>query len=116
MEKFLELLWNVLNSPAVITALAGLLLYGLNKLYDKKPGWSQYEGTIISAVRYAEKVIPDSSESKSLAKLDKALKYVLEVYESKEGKPASDKVKSELREGIQIIHTELEASGALGKK
>ena len=32
------------------------------------------------------------------------------------GKPADDQTKNELREGIQIVHAELEASGTLAAK
>jgi hypothetical protein len=85
-------------------------------LYDTRPGWSKYEGTIISAIRFAEKAVPDNAENKSLNRLDKALKYVLAVYEEKEGKSPSKAVKAELLEGIQLVHNDLETSGGLGKK
>ena len=70
----LEAVWHALNSPAGITAVAGLILWALNRLYAKKPEWKKYEGTIISAIKFSEKDIPDGTENKSLMRLDHALR------------------------------------------
>ena len=108
-----QITWNVLNSPAVIALLAGGLLWLLNRLYAARPAWQAFEGSIIAAVKLAEKEIPDGTPNKALSRLDAALNYVLKVYEEARGKPADAKTKAELREGIQIVHAELEASGVL---
>ena len=110
-----QVTWDVINSPAVIALLAGGLLWLLNKLYAAKPAWQAFEGTIIAAVKWAEKEIPDDTPNKALNRLNAALNYVVKVYEESRGKPADAKVKAELREGIQIVHAELEASGNLDK-
>ena len=102
-----------MNSPAVIALLAGGLLWLLNRLYAAKPAWQAFEGTIIAAVKWAEKEIPDDTPNKAMSRLDAALNYVLKVYEEARGKPADAQTKQELREGIQIVHAELEASGNL---
>ena len=112
-ETIFQSVWELLNSPVGIAAIAGLVLWLLNRLYVAKPAWAKYEGTIIAAVRQAEKAIPDDVENKSMARLNNALQYVLRIYEKVEGKPASDSVKAELAEGIQILHNELEADGTL---
>jgi hypothetical protein len=105
-NEFLQVAWDVVNSPAVIAVLAGGLLWLLNKFYAAKPAWQAFEGTIIAAVKWAEKEIPDDVPNKGLARLDVALKYVLKVYEEARGKPADAKVQAELREGIQAqIHS-----------
>ena len=109
----LQVAWDVINSPAGITAMAGGLLWLLNRLYAAKPAWQAFEGTIIAAVKWAEKEIPDDTPNKAMGRLDAALDYVLKVYEQARGTPADAKTKQELREGIQIIHAELEASGNL---
>ena len=114
-SSILETIWTVLNSPVGIAAIAGLLLWLLNRLYAAKPAWAKYEGTIIAAVRQAEKAVDDQTPNKSMARLDKALQYVLRVYEQVEGKSASDSVKAELAEGIQILHNDLEADGQLSR-
>ena len=107
--------WNVLNSPAVIALLAGGLLWLLNRVYAARPAWQAFEGTIIAAVKLAEKEIPSDTPNKALSRLDAALNYVLKVYEEARGRPADAKTKAELREGIQIVHAELEASGVLDR-
>ena len=110
---FLQVAWDVVNSPAVIALMAGGLLWLLNRLYAAKPAWQAFEGTIIAAVKWAEKEIPDDTPNKAMSRLDAALNYVLKVYEEARGTPADTQTKLELREGIQIIHAELEASGSL---
>ena len=111
MEKFLE----VLNSPIGITAVAGVILFGLNKLYAKNPKWRKYEGSLIAAVKYAEKAIDDKTENKGLRRLDAALDYAIKVLETTEKKRVSKKVIADLKEGIQLTHHKLEETGSLNK-
>jgi len=113
VEGILKAVWEVLNSPAVIAALAALVLYALNRLYAREPLWQRYEGVIVKAIRFAERQIPDSTPNKSLARLDAALKYVLAVFEEVEQRRASRSEVRELREGIQIQHARLEQTGRL---
>ena len=110
-----QITWNVLNSPAVIALLAGGLLWLLNRVYAARPAWQAFEGTIIAAVKWAEKEVRDDNPNTALSRLDAALNYVLKVYEEARGKPADAKTEAELREGIQIVHAELEASGVLDR-
>ena len=112
-QTALELVWKVLNSPAGIAFLAGALLWALNRLYAAKPKWAAWEGAIISGIKFAEKQVPDDVENKGLARLDAALKYVLEVYEEANGRRAGKKTAAALKEGIQVVHNELEAAGTL---
>jgi hypothetical protein len=116
MEKVLGLVWAVMNTPAGITIMASVFLYALNRLYAAKPAWAAYEGSIIAAIKFAEKAIPDKSANKSVERLDEALKYVVKVYEEKTGKEVSDKVEAELKEGIQIVHNKLEVDGILKRQ
>ena len=108
-----QIAWKLLNSPAMITLMAGAMLWLLNRLYASRPAWQAFEGTIIAAVKWAEKEISSDTPNKALSRLDAALNYVLKVYEEARGNPADAKTRTELREGIQIIHAELEASGVL---
>jgi len=109
----LTTVWNALNSPAGITAMASLLIWGLNRLYAAKPLWAEYEGTLIAAVKQAEKLVPDDSPNKSLARLDTALKYVIGVYEEAKGRKATKAEVAQLTNGLQLVHAELEAGGQL---
>jgi len=114
-SKVGELLWTFANSPAGIALAATAVVFLLNRLYGKKPAWQKFEGSIVSAVKLAEKGVPDDTESKGLARFDAALKYVLQVYQAVEGKRPSVKVEAELKEGINLVHAKLEKDGNLGE-
>jgi len=114
-EWIMTTVWSALNSPAAIAAIAGLMLWLLNRLYAARPTWQAFEGSIIAAVKWAEKEIPDDTPNKALNRLNAALNYVVKVYEEARGKSADAKTKAELREGIQIVHAELEAAGNLAR-
>ena len=112
-NNILETVWAVINSPAGIAAIVGLILWLLNRLYAAKPAWQKYEGAIISGIKYAEKQIPDDADNKSLARLDAALRYVLKVYQEVNNRSATAKEIADLKDGISIVHNELEAEGTL---
>ena len=109
----LDALWNALNSPVAIAALAGLVLWLLNRLYAARPEWKRWEGTIVAAVKAAEKAVPDEAEHKALRRLNEALNYVQAVFEEVEHRRATEAEVAALKEGIQIKHAELEAAGGL---
>ena len=102
------------DALAKLENIDGFGAVSVNKLYAAKPAWQPMEGTIIAAVKWAEKEIPDNTPNKALVRLNAALGYVVKVYEQARG-PATEQVKAELREGIQIVHAELEAAGNLDK-
>lgn len=112
-ERIFELVWTALNSPAVIAGLAAVVLWAINRLYAKRPAWQAYEGSIIAAVKWAEKQILDDTPNKAAAKLNAAMQYVLRVFEEVNHRRATDAETAELREGVQILHAELEAAGNL---
>ena len=109
----IESIWNALNSPVAIAAIAAVVLWLLNRLYAKRPNWRRYEGTVIAAIKYAERTIPDGVENKALRRLDEALRYVLNVHREVALRAATPEEVADLREGIQIKHAELEAAGNL---
>lgn len=109
MSEALEAVWVFLNSPPGIALMATAVVSFLNWLFAKKPGWKKYEGTAYAAVKAAEKAIPDGTPNKSAAKLDAALKYMLNVYEAREGKKATPAVEADFVEGIQVTHAKMEA-------
>ena len=111
--NILQTVWAVINSPAGIAAIAGLVLWLLNRIYAAKPAWAKFEGAIISGIKYAEKQIPDDADNKSLVRLDAALRYVLKVYAEVNKRSASAKEIAEIKDGISIVHNELVAEGTL---
>jgi len=110
LQPILAAIWVFINSPAGITLMATLALAALNLIAQKKPTWAKYEGHIVHAVKTAEKAIPNDTPNAALARLDMALQYVIKVYENANGRAPSDKVVHELKEGINLVHRDLEAS------
>lgn len=104
-----SVIWEFVNTPFAISIIAAGVLWLLSRSSRIQPLWKRWEGTIITAVKFAEKAIPNNTPNKGLEKLDYALKYVLRVYESMHGVPANVKTTAALKEGVQIIHNELEA-------
>lgn len=111
--EILALVWQFLNSPMGITAAAGLILWVLNRIYSKKPAWEGFEGTIIAAVKWAEKQVPDDSENKAVRRLDEAMKYVVKVFEEVQQRRPTVAEQAELKDGIQVAHAQLEESGGI---
>ena len=109
----LSVIWTALNSPVGITAVASIALWALNRLYAWRPEWQQYEGALIKAVQWAEREIPDDSANKHMRRADLALQYALKAYERINGKRASDRMREQLAQGIEVVHVELESAGVL---
>ncbi len=110
--NFWTSLWTFVNSPFGIAVVAAVLLFLLNLRYAK-PIWQKYQGTIIAGVKWAEKMIPDNTENKAVARLDEALRYVVQVFEEVKRRQPTPKEVANLKEGIQVTHAEMESSGAL---
>lgn len=106
MEAIWNLVWAFLNSPLGYTAIIAVVGLIAEKIYLKKPLWQQYEGVFISAVKMAEKAVPDDSENTAVDRLNQALRYVVKVLE-KRGKKVKKKEIAEIESGIGLIHEEL---------
>lgn len=113
MDQALQAIWAALNSPIGIAAVAAIVLWAINRIYASKPDWKAYEGTIIQAIKFAEAKIPDDTSKPGLARFDYALKYILKIYEANQGKPAPASLVASLREGISLVHNDLESKGTL---
>lgn len=111
----METVWEVLNSPAAIALVAVVVVLGLNRLYAKKPLWQRFEGSVITAVKWAETSIDDETTNRGLARLDTALRYVINVFREVEGRRPTEVEEQELKEAIQVSHATLEASDLLRK-
>jgi len=96
-----------------VSVVASVALWVINKIYAKKPEWQAYEGALIQAVRWAEKEIPDEADNKYLRKADLALQYALNAYERMNGHRANDRMRAQLAQGLEVVHTDLEAAGIL---
>lgn len=109
----MDALWTFANSPLGIACISGVVLFVLNKVYGKKPAWAKYEGDIIAAIKMAEKQIPDGSPNTAMQKLDSALKLVISIFEDVERRRPTANEIHELKEGINVIHDDLESRGTL---
>ncbi len=112
--------WTFLNSGigyAIIwAAMVGFFLFLASKFNPLQEKWKQYEGSIITGIKLAEKQIPDDTPNSGLAKLDAALRFVLNAYaEANNGKQPSAALVEQIKQGIQIKHSELDRFGGLSK-
>ncbi len=95
-------------------AVVGFFIFLANKLNPFQEAWKKYEGSIITGIKLAEKQIPDDTPSAGLAKLDAALQFVLKAYgEANNGKQPSAKLREQIKQGIQIKHSDLDRFGGL---
>ncbi len=119
MNVFIEVIEAIvaaLNSPSGLMILAGAILSLLGRLYAAKPLWQAYEGAIISAIKFAEKQIPDDADDTATKRLGAALRYVVDVFEAVNRRRAKRAEIDKLTEGIRITHAELETTGTLVKR
>ena len=113
--------WTFLNSGIGFTlvwaAMVGFFIFLASKFNPLQEKWKQYEGSIITGIKLAEKQIPDDTPNSGLAKLDSALRFVLNAYaEANNGKKPSDALVEQIKQGIQIKHSELDRWGGLESK
>jgi len=101
--------WQQLGTPQGLAAIAGMFSWLIAKLFTRKPKWKEYfdkyKGTMLSAVKLAEKEIPDGTENKSMARADQALKYILSVHQELNRASAED-----LKQALSVVHDEAEAA------
>ena len=99
--------WEFMNSELGITIIAGIVLFILGKVFTAKPKWKvyfdKYKPILMRGVKFAEKQIPDDIPNKAKARLDAALKYVIEL----NGKLAG-KNEEALKAAITEAHVEAE--------
>ena len=114
-------IWTFLNSgigfAIVWAALVGFFIFLASKFNPLQEKWKQYEGSIITGIKLAEKQIPDDTPNGGLAKLDAALRFVLNAYaEANNGKQPSAALIEQIKQGIQIKHADLDRYGGLSSR
>lgn len=113
-------IWTFLNSGigyAIIwAAMVGFFIFLASRLNPWQEEWKRYEGSIITGIKLAENQIPDDTPNGGLAKLDAALRFVLNAYaEANNGKQPSAALVEQIKQGIRIKHSELDRYGGLSK-
>lgn len=112
--------WTFLNSGVgfflLWAAAVGLFVWLASRWNPFQEKWKEWEGSIITAIKLAEKEIPDDVPNAGLQKLDAALRFVLNAYaEANGGKEPPAKLVAQLKQGIQIKHCDLARFGGLRK-
>ena len=96
--------------------MVGFFLFLASRFNPFQEKWKAWEGSIITGIKLAEKEIPDDTPNAGLAKLDAALRFVLDAYsKANNGRQPSLGLIEEIRQGIQIKHNDLDRFGGLGK-
>jgi len=100
----------------VWAGMVGLFMWLASKFNPFQEKWKAWEGSIITGIKLAEKQIPDDTPNAGLAKLDAALRFVLKAYaDANNGKQPPAKLVEEIKQGIQIKHSDLDRFGGLSK-
>mgnify|MGYP003607525926 CR=1 FL=1 len=113
MGTGIEIAVRLLESPAVQTAVLGAIAWAFVALFERRTGWIKYKGYIIAAVKWAEKTVPDTTENKSLKRMDEALKRFIQLYEIAENAAPSATLLDTVRAQISVVHDQLESEGTL---
>jgi hypothetical protein len=107
------MIMGFLNSEVGKVVVAAILALILGKVFTAKPKWKKYyekyRPILMQAVKFAEKQVPDDTENKPKAKLDAALKYVLDLDKKLEAKD-----KEAMKAAITAVHAEAEVNKNIG--
>ena len=105
-------LWIFMNSSLGISIIGFILAFVLGKIFTAKPKWKsivlQYGPKLMQAVKMAEKNIPNDIGNAGLARLDEALRYLIQL-EPKLGPVASE----DLKQALTAVHATAETNGNL---
>ena len=94
--------------------MVGVFLWLASKFNPFQEKWKEWEGSIITGIKLAEKEIPDDTPNAGLAKLDAALRFVLKAYaDANNGKQPPASLVEQIKQGIQIKHADLDRYGGL---
>jgi len=108
------------KTPQGIAILASACVLLINFILKKKPEKKsiieRFIGTIITAVKAAEKAIPDDTKNAGLARFDRAFKYIISVFAQVEGRLPTPDEELEIKEAIPVVHADIEADGGLEKE
>ena len=114
LENASKFLNSGVGFALVWAGMVGLFMWLASKFNPFQEKWKAWEGSIITGIKLAEKEIPDDTPSAGLAKLDAAMRFVLQAYaDANNGKAAPAKLVEQIKQGIQIKHNELDRFGGL---
>lgn len=105
----------LLNSEWVQTIFIGAVIGWLVKWLKSDSGskYKKYEGYMVTAVKAAEKAIPDDTPNKGLLRLDHALQAFVKKYTEATGVKPSEADIAQIESLIAVVHDSLESKGTL---
>lgn len=105
----------LLSSEVVQTAIIGIIAAWVAKWFASENGlkWKKYEGWAITAIKAAEKAIPDDAKEKGWKRMDKALQEFCAKYEKTTGVAPGEKELVAIENLIAEVHAKLEKNGNL---
>ena len=110
-----DIIINLLTTNTAIGIAVGALVAWLVKwLSSDGAKFKAYEGYAITAVRLAEKAVPDDAENKGVARLNYALQLFLQKYKAATGVTPDEALTAQIESWIATIHNALDAAGSLG--
>jgi len=110
----METLKVLLNNEAVVTAIIGAVAWLVARMFAAKPAWVKYEGLMITAIKAAEKLIPDDgTTSVGLQRADQAMREFVRQYAKMEGKNPAPTLVTSVRAALPVVHARLETGGNL---
>lgn len=112
----MDTLLEFLSQPFTVMIIVGLFVALLTYLFTANPSWAKYEGILITAIKFAEKAIPDNTSNKSAARFDAALKETLRQYQQVYNTAPPTWLQRAFALAIPIVHDALEQRGTLDKK
>ncbi len=106
---------SLLQTDAVISLIVGAFVTYLVRwlVTTKGQDFKKYEGFAITAIKAAEKAVPDDTDNRGARKLDFALKMFLQKYEAATGVVPDAAVLAKIESWIAVIHNALEESRAI---
>ncbi|MBI1373356.1 MAG: hypothetical protein GC159_11550 [Phycisphaera sp.] len=117
IDSLSDLFNSGLGFALIWALLVGLFIWLSSAFNPFEEKWKQWEGSIITGIKLAEKQIPDDTPNAGLAKLDAALRFVLKAYaDANNGKQPPTKLIGQIKQGIQIKHADLDRYGGLSSK
>lgn len=110
-----KIIMALIQSEWVQTAVIGLIVALIAKWYRSETGakWKKYEGYAITAIKAAEKAIPDDTEHKGLMRLNKALILFCDKYKAATGVTPSESDMVQIENFINVVHAALEKDEAI---
>jgi hypothetical protein len=106
---------SILTSDWFLAAAVGLAVRWLVSWFMSASGlkWKKYEGWAITAVKAAERLIPDDTPNKGLARMNRAMQIFLAKYKAATGVEPDAQAIAEIENLLAATHEKLEADDTL---